>query len=216
MSKPLKIALLGATGAVGAQFLKLVLGAEYKVQALVRDPSKLDEQDGLTIFKGDVTQSKDVAAIVADVDVVVSCVGNAKNTYVMEPAARSILEAARSQETPPKCIVISSLGCNGSSWPIKMISIVLGGRKTFADYDRADALILKESTVPYVLVRPTGLTDKPGSGKYTAVRTGGTFSKLIARADVAKFLFDATTESTWDGPGAVHLGGFSGAGKSAD
>ncbi len=208
MSKQLKIALLGATGAVGGIYLKRALAAGHQVVALVRDSSKLEQCEGLTVMKGDTTQSSDVAAVIANADVVVSCVGNSKDVHIMESTARSVLEAARARQTPPKTIFISSLGCSGTSWPIKMVSILMGGKKTFRDYNQADILISSEAEVPYVLVRPTGFTDKPGTGKYTVFRSGGTFAKLIPRADVAQFLFDATTTNTWDGPGGVQLGGY--------
>jgi hypothetical protein len=208
LSKKLKITLLGATGAVGGIYLTLALGAGHQVLALVRDPAKLDPREGLTVMAGDATQPEDVAAAIANADVVVSCVGGSKGVHIMESTARSVLDAARLLQNPPKSIFISSLGCSGSSWLIKLVSIIIGGRKTFADYDKADILISRENTVPYVLVRPTGFTDNPGTGKYTVFRSGGTFAKLIPRADVAKFLFDATTTNTWDGPGGVQLGGY--------
>lgn len=200
--------MLGATGAVGGIYLKLALGAGHQVLALVRDAAKLEPSDGLTMMIGDATQPTNVAAAIANADVVVSCVGGSKGVHIMESTARSVLDAARQHQNPPKTIFISSLGCSGSSWLIKLVSIIIGGRKTFADYDKADNLISKEDTVPYVLVRPTGFTNDPGTGKYTVFKSGGTFAKLIPRADVAKFLFDATITNNWDGPGGVQLGGY--------
>ena len=155
MPKKLGIALLGATGKVGGLYLKLALEAGFNVRALVRDPGKLPPREGLMVVKGDSTQSSDVAALIADVDVLVSCVGNSKNNYIMAQTARCVLGAARALSTPPKTVFISSLGCSGTSWAIKMFSILLGGKRTFDDYDAADGLISRETTVPYVLVRPT-------------------------------------------------------------
>lgn len=208
MTEKPKITLLGASGAVGRLYLDLALTAGFEVLALVRDPSKLDQRDGLTIMKGDVTNDADIIAAVAEANVVVSSIGNTNKALVMERTTRLVLDAARAQPALPKCIFISSLGCSGTSWLIKMVSILLGGKKVFEDYDKADALISGEAAVPYVLVRPTGYTDGPGTGRYTIFRSGVTFAKLIPRADVAQFLFDATTATTWDGPGGVQLGGF--------
>jgi len=56
-------------------------------------------------------------------------------------------------------------------------------------------------------VRPTGLTDEAGTGKYTVYDSGITFAKRISRSDLAQFLFDATSKSTWDGQGGFQLGG---------
>jgi putative NADH-flavin reductase len=207
MKHPLKIALLGATGRVGGAYLQLALTSGHQVTALVRDPQKLTAQDHLNLIKGDATSPEDVARVVAGADVVVSCIGTPKQTDGMERTALAVLAAARDQPKPPKCIFVSSLGCGGSSPLIKLISIMLGGAKTFADYDKADALILKEHAVPHVLVRPTGFADIRPTGTYRTARSGGTFFNRISPDDVARFLFDATTSSDWDGPGAVHLGG---------
>ena len=84
----------------------------------------------------------------AGANIVVSCVGETKEGPIMEHTARSVLDAARTQENPPKTIFISSLGCGGTSWVVKMISILMGGAKVFDDYNKADALIIKETTVP--------------------------------------------------------------------
>ncbi|MCJ8322584.1 MAG: SDR family oxidoreductase [Rhizobiales bacterium] len=207
MSEPLKITLLGATGAVGRLYLDLALNAGYQVVALVRDSAKLEQRDGLTIIQGDTKNADDVAAATVDVNVIVSCVGETKEGPVMELTARSVLAAARTQESPPKTIFISSLGCGGTSWIVKLLSILMGGRQVFDDYNKADALISNEQTVPYVLVRPTGLTDEAATGKYAVYKSGVTFVKRISRSDMAQFLFDATTKNDWDGQGGFQLGG---------
>ena len=53
----MKIALFGATGAVGNYFLNKSLTAGYEVIALVRSPEKLDAQPNLRAVKGDVTDA---------------------------------------------------------------------------------------------------------------------------------------------------------------
>ena len=82
----------------------------------------------------------------------------------------------------------------------------MGGLKTFADYDNADRLIASETAFPIVLVRPTGLNDEPAKDAY-ALRKNITFAPLLPRADLAKFLFDASFQDTWDGPQGVQLAG---------
>ena len=162
---------------------------------------------GLTVLKGDATETEALAGAMKGADVVVSCIGNVDQQLVMERTANAVLSIARDQTTQPKCIFISSLGANGTSFIIKLVSILLGGRKTFADYDRADRLIDAENKVPYVLVRPTGYRDEPSTGTYKAFRKKITFGKLIARSDVAQFMFDATQSDQWNGPGGVQLVG---------
>ncbi len=85
----------------------------------------------------------------------------------MEKAADAmILQTAAAQPNPPKCLFVSSIGCGGTSWVVKQMLQMIGGRSSFADYERADARISREGEVPYVLVRPAALKEKPGNGKY--------------------------------------------------
>ncbi len=202
-----KVALLGGTGAVGGHFLNKALAAGHEVRALVRTPSKLVDQPGLTALKGDAANLDDVAQLVAGSDAVVSCVGNPKGHQIMERTAGAVLSAAAAQATPPKCLFISSIGCGGSSWLIKQVLTMIGGKAGFTDYDRADARIVRETVVPCVLVRPAALKEKPGNGKYRVFRGDGTFARPIEKEDVAQFLLDALATDKWIGQGGVQLAG---------
>ena len=84
---------------------------------------------------------------------------------------------------------------------------MIGGRASFADYERADARISHETNVPYVLIRPAALKEKPGNGKYRVFQGDGTFARPIAKEDVATFLFDALESDKWDGTGGFQLAG---------
>lgn len=205
---PLKIGLLGATGGVGGHFLKRALEAGHQVHALVRDPSRVaTDHPHLTTMKGDATNPDDVATLISDLDVVVSCVGNPKGVLIMERTANGVLEAAAKHADPPKCLFVSSIGCGGSSWVIKLVLSLIGGKEGIADYDRADARISGETRVPHVLIRPAALTNKVGTGKYRVFSSGGTFARPISRADVANFLFDALSTDAWNGRGGFQLAG---------
>lgn len=68
----MKIALIGATGYVGAAVLEEALARGHAVVALARDPAKLAPRDGLTVVKADATDASAVTAAVAGSDAVVS------------------------------------------------------------------------------------------------------------------------------------------------
>jgi hypothetical protein len=84
---------------------------------------------------------------------------------------------------------------------------MIGGRAGFADYERADARIAREANIPYVLIRPAALKEKPGNGKYRVFHGDGTFARPMAKEDVAEFLFDAISSNQWDGRGGLQLAG---------
>jgi putative NADH-flavin reductase len=88
----MKIALFGATGAVGGYFLEKALAAGHDVTALVRSPEKLSGHPGLKLVKGDIADRAAVQSIIDQADVVVSCLGNVKAVLIMEKAAEAILQ----------------------------------------------------------------------------------------------------------------------------
>ena len=204
----MKIALFGATGAVGGYFLNKALAAGHEVTALVRSPEKLGAQPNLRAVKGNVTEASDVQSVFNQADVVVSCLGNVKGVMIMERATEAILLAAAAQPNPPKCLFVSSIGCGGSSWVVLQLLRLINGRAGFADYERADARIAREANVPYVLIRPAALKEKPGNGKYRVFQGDGTFARPMAKEDVAAFLFDAVGSDQWDGKCGFQLAGF--------
>ena len=203
----MRIALFGATGAVGGHFLNKALSAGHEVVALVRTPEKLRENTSLSALKGDVTSPSDVTRPISGADVVVSCLGNVKGVLIMEKAAETILQASAEQSKPPKCLFVSSIGCGGTSWVVKQMLQLIGGRSSFADYERADSRISLEGKVPYVLVRPAALKEKSGNGKYRVFQGDGTFARPMAKEDVAEFLLDAISSNQWDGRGGLQLAG---------
>jgi len=68
----MNIALIGATGFVGAAVLSTLLQRGHQVTALVRDPSKLAPRPGLTVAVADAYDADAVAAAVRGHDAVVS------------------------------------------------------------------------------------------------------------------------------------------------
>ncbi len=208
----LTIALLGATGNVGGHYARQALEAGHALRALARTVTKLTiaEHPSVTTIQGDATSPDDVAQVVDGADVVASCVGNPnRSLHIMEATANNVLAAAVRQPDPPRCIFISTIGVGGSSWLIGAILRIIGRDPAgFADYEAADLRIRDEKTVPVTLVRPYALTDKPGTGCYRATTKSPIhFARPIARADVASFLLDATTNPQWDGPNGIQVTG---------
>jgi len=65
----------GATGKAGARILKELLDRSHRVTAIVRDPAKLQQQAGLTVRTGDLSDLSKIAEAVHGADAVVSAYG---------------------------------------------------------------------------------------------------------------------------------------------
>jgi putative NADH-flavin reductase len=69
----MKIALIGATGYVGSRVLNEALERGHEVTAVVRDPGKLPDHEGLVPLQADIQKAGAVEAAVAGQDIVISC-----------------------------------------------------------------------------------------------------------------------------------------------
>lgn len=206
----LQIGVFGATGDVGKVFVAGALERGYRVNALVRDPSKLTDGDvmtgkNLTVYKGDAGIADNVAPVVEKSDLVVVAIGSSGNADpIMGTTIRNILAAK-----PKRLMVITTLGCGGSSSVVKMVlhCIVNKCNSTFQDYEDADDLV-RGAACPWVLVRPNHMENEPATGKYLATSKGGiSFGGPVSKADVAKFLLDHVEDKKWDGtPVAIYKG----------
>ncbi len=198
------VIVFGANGNVGGHFVNQALDKGYKIKAFVRNPEKyiLSKNPNVEVVKGDATNFDDVKNGMKDIDMVVSCLGNPlkKKIYIMEEAYNNIILAASNQDNPPRCLMISSIGANGSSWFVRFLLRLFNGKEGFTDYERADKQVLKEKDVPFVVIRPAGLTDKKGKGKYhLIIKPTVFFPKFISRSDVAKFFVDCLSDTSYDG-----------------
>ena len=210
MKNKMTITVFGANGNLGSHFVNKALEAGFKIKAFVRNSSTYEYSNNskVEVIEGNATNIEDIEKAVTKTDVIVSCLGNPKKVQIMYKSHDNILTATSKQTNIPKCILISSIGCRGTSWIIKQMLTLIGGKSSFDDYEKADKRISEEKSVPFVLVRPYALTDKEGRGKYYVTKKqNGTFLKSISRADVAKFMLDAVTDDQWDGSPGVLLGG---------
>jgi len=71
----MKVVLYGATGTIGSRILKELLSRGHKVTAVVRDPAKLPAQPNVSVVKGDLLDTDNVAQVVKNAEAVVSSYG---------------------------------------------------------------------------------------------------------------------------------------------
>ncbi len=198
------ILVFGANGNLGSHFVKQALESGYKVKAFVRNPNNytLSDNPNVEVVQGDATDIDDVRKAMNGADVVVSCLGNPpkKKIYIMDNAYENIMLAASDQANLPRCLMISSIGIGGSSWFVKFLLQQIGGKEGFADFEKAEKRVLDQKDVPFVVIRPAGLTDKSGKGKYRIITKPTVFfPKFISRSDVAKFFVDCLSDTSFDG-----------------
>jgi len=205
------VLVFGANGNLGSHFVNQALEAGYKIKAFLYSAKRYEHANNpnVEVVQGDATNYDDVEKAVSGVDIVVSCLGNPpkKKIYIMDKAYDNIMLAASDQPNPPRCLMISSIGIGGSSWFVKFLLQRIGGKEGFNNFEKAEKRVLEEKDVPFVAIRPAGLTNKKRKGKYRVIpKPTVFFPKFISRSDVAKFFVDCLSDTSFDGKAVMIQG----------
>ncbi len=79
-SKQMKVCVLGATGRVGSEIMKLALKDSSEVTAFVRDLNRMEiEHDRLHVIEGNILNENDIKKAIEGCDIVISALGTDGN-----------------------------------------------------------------------------------------------------------------------------------------
>ncbi|MCI0711047.1 MAG: NAD(P)H-binding protein [Chloroflexi bacterium] len=203
----MNIAVIGATGNTGFSFTEQAIERGHSVTALVRSPEKLASLAGqLNIIKGSVLNTKDVAQAVTGQDAVFIALGTGKypkKSRIRTDGTRQVVKALQASGEQPLVVALSSLGVGESQqqipfywrWPLNIVLMY-----AFADHNQQES-VLRESRLPYVIVRPTFMNDDesdPSQIKAAAAPHRVKASPAVPRANVAAFALDAMEKRNFD------------------
>ncbi|MFP4089830.1 MAG: NAD(P)-dependent oxidoreductase [Cyclobacteriaceae bacterium] len=195
------IALFGASGKTGKEFLHKALDEGFHVKALVRTPSKIEKKSPqLTLIKGDVLNKEDVMKTVEGTDMVMSLFGHVKGSpeWLQTHGTENIIEAMKIHGLT-RIVSLSGGGLpykeDQPKFPDKMIRFIMkvAVPKVLNDAVR-HAEVLKSSGLDWTIVRGPRLTEEPEKGEYRVGWVGVNASTKIGRADLADFLMKLVKE----------------------
>jgi putative NADH-flavin reductase len=67
------IAIIGSTGSIGKELVRLALESNYTVTAVERASNSTQSQENLRVLKGDVTDLESLEAALENIDFVFGC-----------------------------------------------------------------------------------------------------------------------------------------------
>ncbi len=181
------VLVAGATGRTGQLIVRQLVDAGYTVRALGRDADRVTALfgDSVEVAVGDVTDPSTLTPAFKNVRYVVSAVGSSTQQGPDSPefidygGNNNLVDAAVAARVQ-QFVLVSSMGVTHPTHPLnKMLGNVLIWKLKNEDYLRASGLA-------YTVVRPGGLTDKPGGQQYVVLEQGDEWKVVaISRADVA-------------------------------
>ncbi len=201
----MKITIFGASGRTGQQLVSQALDRGHQVTAYVRRPDALHIQHpGLRVVMGTLDQTDKLREAIAGAGACVSALGvnSLRKRSAEFTGGVDRIVTLMEQEDVPRFIYLSSVGAGESRsylpQPLRFFIVDVMLRVPLADHFANEQRIAK-SKLQWTVVRPVGLGDGPQTGKIVH-GTGKTVinsNKSISRADVAAFMLDQLTETTY-------------------
>ncbi len=189
------IALFGATGQTGSEFLKLALKEGYQVKALVRTPEKVTLKDEkLKVLQGDILTEADVEKTIKDTDIVVSLFGHVKGSPEMLQTKGTVHIINSMKRNDIKRVISLSGGGlpyekDEPKFMDKAIRFIMKiAVPKVLDDAVAHAKVLEESNLDWMIVRGPRLTNDAAQGSYKEGWVGVNASTKLTRADLADFI----------------------------
>lgn len=190
-----RVAVLGANGRTGKPVVEQLLERGYKVRAMVRDPAAAAGAfpAGVEVVAGDVREPKQLAAALKGVKYVISTIGASGGPKAGERGSANdvdnvgianLAQAAKAARVKQLVLVSSSGVTKAAENPMAFMRPILAAK---ASGEQA----LRDSGVPYTIVRPGGLRDDPGGKLAVQFSQGDTTAGRIPRADVATICIEA-------------------------
>jgi len=192
------VLIIGASGGIGIEAVRVALERGLRVRALARSAERIRiDHPLLETRSADASDPEAVRAALEGVDAVIHVVGAAPSLRRMFTQINvlskttEVLVSEMARAGVRRLVAVTGFGAGDSrdafSLPERMTHrLVLG--TTYADKDRQEAII-RESDLDWLIVRPTILTNGRGRGRYQVLVDPDQWRNgLIARRDVADFL----------------------------
>ncbi len=189
------LTIFGATGKTGVHLLAQALDAGHRVQALVRDPSKVARTDErLTLVQGDVRDATAVARAIEGSDAVLSALGPTRNApdLAVSTGMAHVISAMQAHGVR-RLVVVAGAGVGSEGDRPGMfdraigLALRLAAKHVLADMQRTVELV-RASDRDWTVVRVPMLTDGPATGAVRIGMVGRGTGPRLARADLATFL----------------------------
>lgn len=203
----MKVAVLGATGGVGALVVDVALARGHSVLAVSRSPAPAREPPSRFERRtGDLTDPNFLGSAIAGCDAVISCLGQtraSKSLFAKRTSPPDILRRVAAatikaiDDGTQHLVYLSAFGVGAErrrhALLFRIILRLSSIHDAYLDHAEAEAAI-KRSQIAWTIVRPPGLTDK--DKEVPLIDKGDRWSsyETASKRSVAAFLVDRAEE----------------------
>jgi putative NADH-flavin reductase len=201
----MEIVIFGANGKTGIELVQQGLDMGHRVTAYVRRENALNiEHPNLKQIVGNLSNIENLKGAIAGADACISALGGKSLTKHAAEIIHGIdqIVSIMEHEGVKRFIYLSSIGVGDSRYylaqPGRFFVCDLLLRIPFADH-KINELRIAKSNLQYTLIRPGGLTDGSVTGnlKHGSEKTKFKGNPKISRANVAAFMLDQLTDSSY-------------------
>lgn len=198
----MKVCILGATGRVGSNIIKLALKDSAEVTALVRDSSRVEiNHERLRVIEGNVLNENDIKQAIEGSDIVIIALGTDQNGTLAKSMPQIIKKME--EEGVRKIITIGTAGILQARTNLNLYRFQSTESKrkstTAAEDHLAAYKILSSSNLCWTVVCPTHLIDGDVTGVYRTEKDvlpeGGA---KITVGDTAQFTWNLCSENKYE------------------
>jgi len=187
-----RIAILGGTGKLGQRLAARALDEGYRVNVLGRDIKRLKLQnERLTLMAGNAEKGQGVDVAFEGCAYVVCCVGSL--LPVLDRVMQEVVPRLEDHKLLKRFVFISRLGTGETRDQARLVSGALQSAlpvlmmPLFKDINLAEARI-RQSKLPYTILRSTRLTDDAPTGGVVAVGPKDPPPHRVTRSDLADYV----------------------------
>jgi len=192
------VLIIGASRGIGLEATEQSLTSGHHVRAFARSADSIDiDHPNLEKRNGDALHQEDVVSALEGMDVTIQSLGVSLGPdFILGPVtlfsdATRILVSAMEASGVKRLICVTGYGAGDSRSSIGLVQLIPFRLLLGRVYDDKDVqeLIVRRSSLDWVIARPVFLTNGPRTGRYQVLVDRKSWRNgLISRADVADFL----------------------------
>ncbi len=197
----MKIAVIGARGKTGREFVNAALGAGHDIRAGTHGTETFKTSDHLSVMRIDALKGDDIDRLVAGCDAVVSVIGHVKDSpaYLQTTTISNVLSAMK-RHGVTRLISVTGTGVRQPGDRVSFVDYILNTAVRITDPARirdgiAHTDVIRDSDVDWTVLRVLKLVN--GLQQPYSLTSGGPAMTIVSRRTVAEAILHVLDDKAY-------------------